>query len=276
MLDDARSGAGCARQVCWLPMGSIILRQEALFAQGTRIPLEQLAASIQREGLIRPIMVESMGDGRYRILSGNRRYLACRMAGLTHIDAVVLHLSAQSQGARGLMTALLSGKLHYLEEADAMARLTKDYGVKKETLATALGRSSACVSQKLKLCGMDRELRAVLLEENLPEGVAHALMRLPDSRMRLAIARRVAEQKLCVRDAELLVKSAMSRLPVQPVPGGRTISVMRDYRLYVNAIRAIAAQMQDAGIHATATQRTMGEEVEVVVRIPTRKAGCGR
>ena len=271
MLNDPRGSTGCARQVCWLPMGSISPRQEQPFAQGEGTSLEELAASIQREGLIRPITVEPAGGGRFRILSGNRRYLACRMAGFTHIDAVVLACPTEDQDARSLMEALLSGRLHYLEEAAAMRRLMTVYGVRREALATALGRTPASIAQKVRLTELDGELRAFLLEENLPEGVARALLRLPDSHARMMIARQAASQRLCVRDTELMVKSAMTRLPVPPLPGGRTISLMRDYRLYVNAIRAIAAQMQEAGIRATVTQRPMGDEVEVAVRIPTKR-----
>lgn len=276
MLNDPRVPAGCARQVCWLPMGSIMPREEQPFAQGDGASLEELAASIQREGLIRPITVEMAGGGRYRILSGNRRYLACRMAGFTHIDAVVLACPTEDQDARGLMQGLMSGRMHYLEEAAALQRLMTVYGIRREALATALGRTPAAVAQRARLTELDGALRAFLLEENLSEGVARALLRLPDSHARMMIARQAATQRLCVRDTELLVKSAMTRLPVPPAPGGRTISLMRDYRLYVNAIRAIAAQMQEAGIQATFTQRPMGEEVEVAVRIPTRRRRSGR
>ena len=264
-------GTACARQVCWLPVGSIAPREEAAFAGDGGASLEEIAASIRREGLHRPITVEETGGGRYRILSGNRRFLACRMAGLTHVDAVILAASAPCTDARGLMEALLSGRLHYLEEAAAMERLITVHGMRREALATALGKTAAAIGQKMRLNTLDSELKALLLEENLPEYTARALLKLPDRQGRMVIARKATAQHLCVRDVELMVKSALSRLPVPPVPGGRTISLVRDHRLYLNAIHAIVAQMQEAGLDADEKSRIMGDTMEVTIRIPTRR-----
>ena len=147
MLYDPRGGA-CARQVCWLPVGSISPREEAAFAGEGEASLEEMAASIRREGLHKPITVEDAGGGRYRILSGNRRFLACRMAGLTHVDAVILASPAAGMDARSLMEALLSGRLHYLEEAAALEKLIRVHGMRREALATALGKTAALIGQK--------------------------------------------------------------------------------------------------------------------------------
>lgn len=264
-------GAACARQVCWLPLESISPREEAAFASGGRMSIEELAESIRLEGLHKPVTVEHTGGGRYRILSGNRRLLACRMAGMTHIDAVILSAPARDLDARGLMESLLTGRLHYIEEAAAMERLTTVYGMRRETLAAALGRSPGSIRQKLQLTCLDSELKALLLEEELPEGAARALVKLPDRQGRMLIARKAAAQRLCVRDVEVLVRSAMDKLPVPPAPVGRTISIMRDYRLYVNAITGIVAQMQEAGLEARQTQRSLGDSVEITVRIQTRR-----
>lgn len=270
MQYEARGGCAGARQICWLPMGSITPREEAAFAAGSA-PIEQLAESIRREGLHKPVTVEPAGGGRYRILSGNRRYLACRLAGFTHIDAVVLSTPAEHMDARGLMEALLSGRLHYVEEAAALARLITVFGMRRENLAAALGKSPAVIAQKLRLADADSELKALLLEENLPECAARALLKLPDRQGRLIIARKAAAQHLCVRDVELMVKSAMTRLPVPPVPVGRTISLVRDHRLYLNAIRAITAQMQEAGLQVEVSQREMRSGVEMTVRVLPRR-----
>ena len=264
-------GAGCVRQVCWLPVDSIAPREEAAFAVEGGMPLEALAESIRREGLHKPVTVEHVGGGRYRILSGNRRLTACKMAGLTHVDAVVLTAATADMDARSLMEALLSGRLHYIEEAAALERLTTVYGMRRESLAAALGKTPAVIAQKLRLTRLDSELRALLLEEDLPECTARTLLKLPDRQARMLIARKAAAQRLCVRDVELLVKSAMSRLPVPPLPGGRTISLMRDYRLYLNAVRAIVAQMQEAGLTVTAAERRAGESVEMTIRVATKR-----
>ena len=97
----------------------------------------------------------------------------------------------------------------------------------------------------------------------------------------MSIALQAAREHLTVRDVELLVAAAQTKLPVPPVPGGRTITLMRDHRLYLNAIRAIAAQMEEAGLNAQMTERTLPDAVEVTLRLPTRRRrsqaySCGR
>ena len=261
----------CSRQVCWLPLSSITPRTDHAFGQEESRSLQELSASIQRYGLQNPITVQPQGPGKYVIVSGNRRYLACRMAGYTHMDAIVLPAAGPDCTDRSLLTRLTREHLHYLEEADICHRLTED-GFTKEQLARCLGKTPALVAQKLRLAGLEPELRAFLMEQNLPEGYARALSKLPDRAGRMAIARQAVAQKLCVRDVELLVSAAIARLPVPPPIRGRTISLMRDHQLYLNAIQAIIAQMREAGITPEVNQTRFGDYVELTLRIPVRRA----
>lgn len=262
---------GCAQQVCWLPLERISPRPSVGLEPTDGTTLMELTESIRLHGVIEPIAVQRTHSGRYVIVSGNRRFMACRMAGLTHIDAVVLDGVEADQAAGPLIESILSGRMHYLEEAAAMKQLTEQHGLTRDELARSLGCTAALVAQRIRLADMDQELQAFLIEYGLPERYARALMKLPDRRARMAIARQIIREKLCIRDVELLVASAQSRLPVPPLPGGRTITLVRDHRLYLNAIRNIVAQMQEAGIEATTAERTLGDSVEVTLRLPTRR-----
>lgn len=261
----------CARQVCWLPLESITPRPSVGLEPTDGATLLELTESIRTHGVIEPITVQRIRGGRYRIISGNRRFMACRMAGLSHIDAVVLEDVAEDETATHLLEGLLDGRMHYLQQARAMHLLVTEHGFTREELARSLGCTAAGVSMKMQLSQLDEELQRYLVEQGLPERYARALARLPDRRARLCIARQAVREKLCVRDVELLVASAQARLPVPPLPGGKTIALVRDHRLYLNAIRNIVAQMQEAGIPATTAERTLGDSVEVVLRLPTRR-----
>ena len=255
MQYDPYRAAGCAQQVCWLPLERISPRPSLETEAADGMPLSELAESIRCHGLT----VQRAPGGRYVVVSGNRRLMACRLAGLTHVDAVVLAGVAQEQDARPLLEAVLSGHLHYLEEAGAMRRLQDEFGLSREEIARYLGCTAATVGQKLRLTELDEELQRFLMEHGLSERHARALLKLPDRRGRMAIARQAVREGLCVRDVELMVSSALARLPVPPVAGGRTIALVRDHRLYLNAIRAIVAQMREAGIDAQATERSLGD-----------------
>lgn len=269
MKHSANNAQEYGEQVCWLPLERISPRPSVCMETTDSLSLMELADSIRQHGLIQPITVRAAQNGRYVIVSGNRRLMACRMAGMTHVDAVVLAGVATDQTADTLLEGLLSGRLHYLEEGAALQRLLAQ-GYSRDELARLLGSTAATVAQRARLAELDEETRSFLLEQGMPERYARALLKLPDRRARLSIARQAAREKLCVRDVELLVTSAQAHLPVPPAPGRRTIALMRDHRLYLNAIRSIVAQMQETGIQATAEERSLDGSVEITLRMPTR------
>ena len=101
------------QQVCFLPVDRISPRQTCSISQEDASDLSALAESIRAGGLVRPITVQKTGDGRYAVVSGNRRLMACRMLGMTHVDAVVLWSGPAEMNAPQLLHSLLSGRLHY-------------------------------------------------------------------------------------------------------------------------------------------------------------------
>lgn len=275
MKHSANNAQEYGEQVCWLPLERISPRPSVCMETTDSLSLMELVESIRQYGLIQPITVRAAQNGRYVIVSGNRRLMACRMAGMTHVDAVVLAGVATDQTADTLLEGLLSGRLHYLEEGAALQRLLAQ-GYSRDELARLLGSTAATVAQRARLAELDEETKSFLLEQGMPERYARTLLKLPDRRARLSIARQAAREKLCVRDVELLVTSAQAHLPVPPTPGRRTIALMRDHRLYLNAIRSIVAQMQETGIQATAEERSLDGSVEITLRMPTRRRRAAR
>ena len=263
-------------QVCWLPLERIAPRPSLGLGDTEGMTLMELVDSIRRQGLIQPITVQATRSGRYVVVSGNRRLMACRMAGLSHVDAVVVAGEAPDGNAQALLESIMAGGMHYLEEASALQALVEQHRFSREELARLLGTTAASVAQRIRLNELDDDLQAYLMEQGMPERYAYALVKLPDRRGRMTIARQAVREKLCVRDVELLVQSAQTRLPVPPLAGRRTIALMRDHRLYLNAIRSIVAQMQEAGINATTQERILEGSVEFTLRLPTRRGRLRR
>lgn len=259
------------QQLCFLPVDRISPRQTCSISQEDASDLSALAESIRSGGLVRPITVQKTGDGRYAVVSGNRRLMACRMLGMTHVDAVVLWSGPAEMNAPQLMQSLLSGRLHYLEQARALQALNLLHGLSREEIAQSLGASPAVITAMIHLTALDEELQVYLMEENVPERIAQALLRVPDREARMRIARQAARQRLSVRDVEAMVSSALTRLPLREQSGGRTIRRMRDHRLYLNAIREIIAQMQEAGVEASISERQAADRIELTLTMSTRR-----
>ena len=260
-----------SKQLCWLPLSQITPRPEVPFEDSQPLSLAELAASIRRHGLLQPITVRETAGGRFEVVSGNRRYLACRMAGFTHIDAIVLPATSQGGGLYRVLTNLRRENLHFFEEAQAYETLLTCYGMTQEDLARQLGCSAGAIANKLRLLRLDPSLRSLIYEEDLSERHARALLRLPDQSGRMSIARKAASQHLSVRDTELLIDSALQRLPVPPPPAtGRVIALVRDHRLYMNALKGIVTQMQEAGMPASMEVSQFGGQIDVHITLPAR------
>lgn len=265
------------RQLCWLPVDSISPRESVHPPEG-ECSLDALTEDIRRWGLRRPILVRQEGCG-YSVVSGNRRLLACRRAGMTHIDAVILPPPLHSRSAPQLLDALNGRCLHYLEEAELLRELNRTHGYTREALARIRGEDVQTIVNRMQLTALGEEVRVCLMEVGLPERAAMALLRLDDESQRLHVARKAARERLCIREVELLVSAAARRSAAEKPrsPGhGRVISLVRDPRLYINAIRRITEQMRSAGLAATMTEKREGGCVEVTVRLPVRRRRAAR
>lgn len=263
VLQEGNQGSG--RQVCWLPMAAISANPQQPRKEFNDFSLMELASSIRQFGLLQPITVRAVADG-YEIVMGERRFRACQILGFTHIDAFVLPATDGESALLALIENLQRENLHYFEEAEAYADLLKQ-GMNQEALARRLGKSASGVANKLRLLKLEPDLRRLLFEEGLSERHARALLSLPDAAARLRIARQAASQRLTVRETEALVQRALKRLPVPP-PTRRVISLVRDHRLYLNAIKSVVAQMKETGMEADLQMNESDNWIEVRIRMP--------
>ena len=163
--------------------------------------------------------------------------------------------------------------LHYFDSAELLCRLQAE-GHSRADMARLTGLTIPQLTQRLRLCELETGLRACLRREGVPEKIALTLLELPDPVSRRRMAQRIIRERLCIRDAALLVAAAQRKSPPcqpQPRPAQRVITVMRDVRPYRNAIRNIAEQMKTAGVRATFSERKTGGMQEMTVSYPTRR-----
>ncbi len=263
------------RQVCWLPLNGIFPNPDQPRKEFSEASLAELANSIRQFGLLQPITVRDTGGGHYEIIMGERRFRACQMLGQTHIDAIVLPANGRESAMMALVENLQREDLHFFEEAEAFAALIDNYQMTQEDLSRRLGKSACTIANKLRLLRLDPALRALIFEENLSERHARALLRLPDGPGRMRIAQQAAINTLTVRETEALVERALARLPVPPPPPRRLISLVRDHRLYMNAIKGIVVQMQETGIAAEYNVMEYGDTIELRIVLPKRRRQSG-
>ncbi|MGB8634691.1 MAG: ParB/RepB/Spo0J family partition protein [Rhodanobacteraceae bacterium] len=151
--------------------------------------LDELAASIRAQGLIQPVVVREIGRNRFELIAGERRWRASQRAGLNAIPALVKQVSASAAPAMALIENIQREDLSPLEEAQALARLIKDFELTHQQVAEAVGRSRAAVSNLLRLLELPAAVSKLLDDGELQMGHARALLTLEP-----ALARKLARE----------------------------------------------------------------------------------
>lgn len=177
--------------------------------------LEELANSIASQGVVQPIVVRPAENGRYEIVAGERRWRAARLAGLKTVPAVVRNLDERGAMAVALVENIQRADLNPLEEAEALHKLILECGLTHEQAATAVGRKRASITNLLRVMELEAEVQQWLRENRLTLGHAKALLGLPKS-AQTALAHRVIDEHLTVRQTEALVQAAQNRGEPRP------------------------------------------------------------
>ena len=170
--------------------------------------LKELADSIKKQGVVQPIVVRPLGERRFEIIAGERRWRAAQMAGLETVPAVVRDVPDRTAIAMALIENIQRADLNPLEEAEAMQRLIAEFSVTHQEAAEAVGRSRAAVSNLLRLLELSREVQDLVRQGALEMGHARALLALKGPAQTEA-ARRVVDRGLTVRDTEKLVRNKL-------------------------------------------------------------------
>jgi len=172
--------------------------------------LGELAASITQHGLLQPIFVRSNG-AFYELVAGERRLRAARLAGLTHIPALVKETGEQASAVLALVENLQREDLHFLEEAEGYLNLAQEHSLTQEEIAGRVGKSQSGVANKMRLMRLGRALRAELAQAGLTERHARALLRLPEELMQRKALGHIIHRQLNVRQAEDLIDGMLQK-----------------------------------------------------------------
>ncbi|HTO18057.1 MAG TPA: ParB/RepB/Spo0J family partition protein [Pseudomonas sp.] len=171
--------------------------------------LEELAQSIQAQGVMQPIVVRPIGDNRYEIIAGERRWRASQQAGLEKIPAMVREVPDEAAIAMALIENIQREDLNPIEEAVALQRLQQEFQLTQQQVADAVGKSRVTISNLLRLIALPEEIKTLLAHGDLEMGHARALLGLPAERQ-VEGARHVVARGLTVRQTEALVRQWLS------------------------------------------------------------------
>ena len=168
--------------------------------------LEELSDSIRENGLLQPILVREYGEGRYQIIAGERRFRACKLAGLTEIPAIVLDRDDKAAAQIALIENIQREDLNPLEEALAYRSLKEEYDMTQEELSERIGKSRSAIANSIRLLDLPDEILTMVAARELSAGHARTLLGVKDREDMILLAQFAAEQDLSVRQLEEQVK----------------------------------------------------------------------
>lgn len=172
--------------------------------------LNALAASIKTQGIMQPILVRPVGDGKHEIIAGERRWRAARLAGLSSVPVLVRNVPDQQALAVALIENIQREDLNALEEATGIERLIREFSLTHQAVADAVGKSRATVTNLLRLLELPPPVRDLLAQGQLEMGHARALLVLPADQQ-LALAREAAAEGWSVREVERRVGAGLKK-----------------------------------------------------------------
>lgn len=261
------------REVARIPIDSIRpnpYQPRRVFSQEA---LEELCASIKQYGLLQPISVRKTGNDTFEIIAGERRLRASKMAGMKYIDAIIFSTYEQDSAVIAMMENLQRENLHYMEEAEGYQNLIRDHGLSQDELARRLGKNQSTIANKMRILKLPMPVKRMLLQYNLTERHARALLRLHDEEAQIKVIQIIVAQGLNVKATEDLVERTISRMygiaeeEESEKKPSRISGFVRDTRLFVNSIRTIVQQMTDAGLapRFDASEQENGVDIHIWV-----------
>lgn len=184
--------------------------------------LEALSQSIKEHGLVQPILVTPTNAGTYKIVAGERRWRASKLAEIKEIPCIIRDFDGKEVAELALVENLQREDLNAIEEAEGYRRLTEVFDMTQDEIGKKVGKSRSAVANSMRLNALSDKIKQMVIEEKLTQGHARALLAVSDENMRDELAERIVRDGLNVRQAEALATSVgkekkNERKPISPM-----------------------------------------------------------
>jgi ParB family chromosome partitioning protein len=186
--------------------------------------LAELAASIKEVGLLQPPVVRSIGNGKYQLIMGERRYRASKLAGLKSIPVIIRQTPDDQLLREALVENIHRSQLNPLEEGAAYQQLLNDFGYTHDELADRLGKSRPAITNTMRLLNLPASVQRRVAAGVLSAGHARALLSLTDEKEIEALANRIVAEGLTVRAVEEIVSTGAAKLKGGSIKRGKLLA----------------------------------------------------
>lgn len=258
------------KRVMEIPIKNIVpnpYQPRKIFSQ---IALEELSNSIKAYGILQPITVR-VKDDKYELVAGERRFRAAKIANLQMVPAIINNMSDESSAVLALLENLQREDLNFIEEAMGYENLIKEHAFTQQQLAEKLGKNQSTIANKLRILKLSDNVKLKLVQNNLTERHARAMLKLPDESLIQEVLDKVIKNELTVKSTEKLISSILNDLDGNDeLEKKQNIKSSMAIRIYLNTIKQAFDAIKGTGIEAKYNEIDKGDYMEVVVKIPKK------
>ena len=257
----------CDLDVTYVPMDKIAANPSQPRKYFKDEALEELSGSIKEYGVLQPILLRDDGKA-YTIIAGERRYKAAKLAGLEKIPAIIKTMDSREVALIALVENVQREDLNFLEEARAYKRLMDDFGLTQVEIAEKMNKKQSTISNKIRLLSLPDEIQSSILENNLTERHARALLKLGDEEDRKQVIKRIIQNNLNVKQTEKLIEEISQKKEVALRKKNKINYI--SYKIYLNTLRKAFNQIKEMEKNAIFEQEDKGEYLEVKIILPKK------
>ncbi len=232
--------------------------------------INELAQTIETHGIIQPIVVRELQEGRYEIIAGERRFRAVSKLGWATIPAIINNLSDTETASVALIENLQREELSPIEEAYAYSQLIELHQLTQEGLANQLGIGQSTVANKLRLLKLPETVQSAVMSKQITERHARSLIPLKNAELQDKLVEEIIEKGLNVKQTEERVNKLLSK-DSEKKPRSIRKAFSKDMRIAVNTIRQSMTMVKDNGINLDSEETEFDDFYQITIRIPKKK-----
>lgn len=237
--------------------------------------IDELARTINIHGVIQPIVVRPIEDGKFEIIAGERRYRAMKKLKWAQVPAIIRDMDDKETASVALIENLQREELTAIEEAMAYDKLLKLHSLTQEALAQRLGKGQSTVANKLRLLKLPEPIRRGILDREISERHARSLIPLKEEELQLQVFEEIREHQYNVKQLEARIQEILNppeeEEAPEPKPKKRRKAVSKDVRIALNTIRQSLSLVNQSGISLKTEEEEEEDFYKITVRIPKKK-----
>lgn len=260
-----------AEEVVKIPIDQIIPNRYQPRTVFDEEKIEELSRTIHTHGVIQPIVVRRLEDDRYEIIAGERRYRAIKKLNWTEVPAIVRELNDKETASIALIENLQREELTAIEEALAYQQLLDLHSLTQEALAQRLGKGQSTVANKLRLLKLPKYVQDAILQKEITERHARALVSLKDEELQIKLVDLIKENEWNVRQLEEYIQQLTKPEEEVKKAKPKRKAISKDIRIALNTIKQSLSMVTKSGINVKTEEEDTEDYYQITVKIPKKK-----